>query len=406
MVQASRVDAAVIGAGPYGLSVAAHLKAHNLNVRIFGSVLSSWRENMPEGMFLKSTPGASNLSSPEPGLTLADYCRSAGTKPLDDDEPVPIELFVNYGLWFQHRAAPEVEDIRVERLKSSAGGFGLVLQTGEELVAGQVIIATGLSLFAYVPPVLAAVVSGKPSRTDVVSHSAQHRDLTALTGKRVLVVGAGQSALENATLLSEMGIKTTVVCRGEVRFQHRPVIVNGVEKSTVANPQSPLGPGWSLYLVSRWPHWFHWLPETTRLMLVRKILGPCGAWWLRDRLEANTAVRAGSRIVGAVRDGNGVTLDLVDRQGAKSSICGDHVIAATGYRVNMDQLQYLAPEVLARIGHINGWPKLRPNFESTVPGLYFVGLPAAATFGPLLRFVAGTKFAASRVAASVAGRRR
>ena len=72
--------AVVIGAGPYGLSAAAHLRARGVRVRTFGSVIAGWREQMPTGMFLKSTPWASNLSAPAPGFTLADFCAGLGNQ--------------------------------------------------------------------------------------------------------------------------------------------------------------------------------------------------------------------------------------------------------------------------------------------------------------------------------------
>ena len=75
----SSAPAVVIGAGPYGLSVAAHLRGRGIAVRTFGDVMDGWHTHMPAGMFLKSTSSASSLSAPGTGSTLADFCVVSGT---------------------------------------------------------------------------------------------------------------------------------------------------------------------------------------------------------------------------------------------------------------------------------------------------------------------------------------
>jgi cation diffusion facilitator CzcD-associated flavoprotein CzcO len=388
----------VVGAGPYGLSVAAHLKGRNVPTRIFGDPLGSWRHNMPAGMFLKSTPGASDLSAPVPGYTLADYCRLAGIRPLADEDPLPIDLFVHYGLWFQRELVPDVERVRVVRVRPRADDFEVVLETGERVSAGTVVIASGVGPFAYLPPELSGA-------GPLVSHSSQHRDLSALGGRDVLVVGGGQSALETAALLREAGAGVEVIARRPVEFIGRPDIDgNGLERSIPLHPGSALGPGWMLYSVSRWPRAFSRLPAAARLALVRHLLGPAGAWWLRERVVDRIPIRSGLRILGVRADGDRLTVDLQDREGTVRTASADHLIAATGYRVDLARLAFLEPRTRAAIVRTGSFPRLDRSFESSVPGLYFTGLAAAATFGPLLRFVAGTGFAAATVAAAVAAR--
>lgn len=71
-------DLLVVGAGPYGLSIASHAAAAGLKVRVFGRPMASWRDHMPRGMFLKSEPWASNLSDPERRWRLDVYCERQG----------------------------------------------------------------------------------------------------------------------------------------------------------------------------------------------------------------------------------------------------------------------------------------------------------------------------------------
>ena len=214
--------AVVIGAGPYGLSVAAHLRARGIQPRVFGDVMSSWRRHMPMGMCLKSTPDASSLSAPEPGFALPDYCASQGIRPLREYDVVPIQLFTQYGRWFQEQLVPDVEDESVQELRRTDRGFHLVLGSGEKIQTPTVVVATGITGVAYIPDELASITPGGPAATGPVSHSSQHNNLAGFGGAKVAVVGAGQSALESAALLHEAGAETMVLARGTARFGTPP----------------------------------------------------------------------------------------------------------------------------------------------------------------------------------------
>lgn len=212
----------IIGAGPYGLSIAAHLQARGRPVRIFGDVMGSWRHRMPAGMFLKSTPWASSIGAPGPGLTLADFEAAHGLPRLRDDEVVPLEQFIRYGDWFAGHLRPGAEPSMVRSIEARGDGFGVRLDTGEDIEAESVVVANGLAEFAYVPAELAAIAPDGPSRTGLVSHSSHHDQLGEFAGRRVVVVGAGQSALESAALLHESGADVELVAREPVRFGDAP----------------------------------------------------------------------------------------------------------------------------------------------------------------------------------------
>jgi len=387
--------AVVIGAGPYGLSTAAHLKAHGLNVRIFGSPMASWRENMPQGMLLKSPPAASALSAPKDGFTLNDYRRRTGDMPaLGENDQVPIELFIRYGLWFGDQLVPDVEDVRVSTVDHQPHhGFRLKLNSGEELQAAAVIVASGLTGFAHLPTPLAAAVPDGPSPTGPISHSSQHTDLSRFAGRRIVVVGAGQSALESAVLLKESGAQVHILTRSpHVKFGAPPTA------GPHWQPDTPVGRSWALHVVVHHARAFRHLPPTTRLRLVKQVLGPCGAWWLKDRFDGRVPVLARRRIANAAADQDGITLTTTTPEGRTHLIEADHIMAATGYRVHLEALGFLSPELRAGLARAGGFPCLGADFGSTVPGLYFTGLPAAGSFGPLQRFVCGTTYASPRLA--------
>ncbi|MFH8795941.1 FAD-dependent oxidoreductase [Streptomyces sp. NPDC017941] len=386
---------AVIGAGPYGLSTAAHLRGHGLHVRIFGSPMASWVENMPAGMLLKSPPGASVLSAPEPGFTLSDYCREAGETRLDGDDRVPVEVFVRYGRWFAEEAVPGVENVRVLRVDRRPRGYRLGLSSQEEVSADAVVVAAGTHGFAYVPAPLASWVG-----EGLVSHSSRHADPAKFAGQDVVVVGGGQSGQEGAVLLHEAGARVRLLVRA-------PHLVFGRAPSPPPHwrPTGPLGRSWGLYALSRHAAAFRLLPAAARLHLARRAVGPFGAWWLQQRLERAVPVFLGQRVTAARQDGGSLVLTLRDTAGETRTLTAGHVMAATGYRVRVDALDFLAPHLRAVLARVGGYPELDEGFQSSVPGLYFTGVTAAATFGPLMRFTAGTRFAAPRLAAAVAAGR-
>ncbi|HEU5356208.1 MAG TPA: NAD(P)-binding domain-containing protein [Actinocrinis sp.] len=400
----NNVDIAVIGAGPYGLSAFTHLSGLGLRARIFGKTMDTWKSHMPVGMYLKSTPRASSIAAGRPGYTLADFCMTVGTTPLTGDDPVPLDLFLRYGEWFAEQLVPAVEPATVRRVDRVNSGFRIETSTGECFEAKSVLVASGLIEHAYIPPELADLASTDNPAGAPVSHSSQHTDMSVFAGRDVAVVGAGQSALESAALLFEAGARPIVLARrSPVQFNTLPDSERGDGRRGF-KPDSPLGPGWSLFACSRAPALFRRLPDHVRLDLVARILGPSGAWWLRERVLDRIGIHTGQRIMRAVVEGSRVALHVVTSDGAVRAVSADHVLSATGYRIGADNFAFLGPELRRSLARLRGWPRLGAGFESSVPGLFFVGFPAAASYGPLMRFVCGTGYAASRVSQALAAR--
>ena len=141
------VEVAIVGAGPYGLSLAAHLDGAGIQARVFGRPMDSWRRHMPEGMLLKSDPFASNLSDPQDFYTLARFSEEQSI-PYRESEPVKLEIFCNYGLDFQKRWAPRLAEVEVSTIERSGNEFIIDLDNGGKLGARRVVQRASAKGFA------------------------------------------------------------------------------------------------------------------------------------------------------------------------------------------------------------------------------------------------------------------
>lgn len=388
---ASHTDVVIIGAGPYGLSIAAHLSALGVSFRIFGSPMSVWREHMPKGMRLKSEGFASSLSDARGEFTLQHYCQQEGIPYQHVALPVELKTFISYGLAFQKKFVPNLEEKRVAAVEQSPEGFTVQLEDGEKVSARRVVVAVGISYYDYVPPILKQLPAG------LVSHSSSHSNLEGFKGRSVAVIGAGGSALDLAGLLHEAGASVEVIVRDTtVRFQDPP----GGESSLMQRllkPRTGIGSSKQLYFYCKTPHLFRFLPEALRLDRVRRVLGPAPPWFTKEQIDGKVPFHLGVRITGTQAENGRAVLLLTDAQGRQKKVETDHVIAATGYQVDIERLQLLSPAIRQRIRLTGKAPALSAYFESSVPRLYFVGVSSANMFGPMMRFAFGADYTARRI---------
>ena len=386
-------DIAIVGAGPYGLTAAAHLgSADSFRIVGFGQPMSFWAEQMPTGMLLRSPYVASSIGDPDGPMSLTAYEEAIGERPL---EPVPLSRFVDYGRWFQQKALPELRPEHVQEVAKNGNGFNLTLENGERVHADRVVVATGIADFKWYPEVFRSLPQG------LVSHACEHDDLGVFAGQRVLVVGGGQSALESAALLAEAGAQVEVVARRpEVswlsrRWHHK---LGPLSRLMYAPPDvGPAGISWMVAL----PGAFKSMPRRLQTWMTRKALRPAGAGWLPPRLGTVTITTGLEAVEATERDGcAAVTFDDGSVREA------DHVLLGTGYQVDISRYPFLARELVGQVETAAGYPVLGGGFESSVSGLHFLGAPAAWSFGPLMRFVAGTAYAGRELVRGVLGQAR
>jgi FAD-dependent urate hydroxylase len=391
-------DIAIVGAGPYGLSAAAHLKQlKGLEVRVFGEPMTFWDCNMPAGMFLRSGWSATHIADPHNALTLEAFQAEGGGK---FSTPVPLDRFVQYGVWYQKQAVPDLDRRKVISVETAPSGFRLTLDDGNQVAARRVVIAAGIGSFAWRPPEF----HGFPA--SLVSHSSEHHKFSKYSGKQILVVGGGQSALESAALMHESGADVEVVARTNrihwLQGTASTLLHYGLGKGVKQLLYAPtdVGPAVLSQLCAR-PDLIRLMPRALQDKLRKRAVRPAGARWLVQRLK-DVPVRLGQSVASAVLAGDKVKVRLAD--GSERKV--DHVLLGTGYRVDVSRYSFLTPELVDSISSINGYPRLQAGLETSVPGLHILGAPGAWSFGPVMQFVSGTTYASKTLTRFIAAKSR
>jgi cation diffusion facilitator CzcD-associated flavoprotein CzcO len=393
-----KVSVAIIGAGPYGLSLAAHLAARNIEHRIFGHPMRFWSRIAEAGgeRYLKSYCFGTNISAPAPGYTFADY---NGPRGLETFEPCSMANFTAYGRWFQQSLVPRVEDVDVERLERQGGGFVLTLADGSRCDADSVVIATGLSGFSSLPPLLRSLPAAR------VVHTSDITSFAAFRGRDVAVIGAGQSALEAAALLFEAGARPQLMVREDAILWQTRVSRERSLWRQVRSPIAGLGTGPKAWTLTHFPGAMHNLPDAWRTSFTKSHLPAEGAWWLRSRVENRFPIHLGATVVAAVEAGSRAALKLrLAKDGSERELLVDHVVAGTGFDIDVERLAFIEGRLRGAIARLERSPRLNASFQSSVPGLYFIGPTSAMSFGPLFRFVVGADYSAQVLAACLAPR--
>jgi hypothetical protein len=261
------------------------------------------------------------------------------------------------------------------------------LADGDEVRSKGVVVAAGIGSFRRIPSVFSAL---HPSQ---FSHCYQGCDVQGFSGKKVAVIGAGQSALETAALLHEAGANVELIARipalrwigGHPRLHHL-----GPVSSMLYSP-ADVGPAGISRLVSM-PNLVRRIPLRLRDKIRTRAVRPAGSRWLPARLEP-VRITTGRAVTAANSRGQEVELKLDD--GTLRTV--DHVVLGTGYSVDIARYGFMAPELVKQVAVMDGYPRLHSGFSSSVSGLHFVGAAAARSFGPLLYFVAGTDFASQEL---------
>jgi NADPH-dependent 2,4-dienoyl-CoA reductase/sulfur reductase-like enzyme len=386
---------AVIGAGPHGLSISAHLRAAGLDVVTFGEPMSFWETGMPRGMKLRSPWRGSFLSDAAGRFTLARYADDMGFVPQD---PFPLETFVSYGKWFQQILVPNLDRRKVGSVEADPRGYRLTLADGDVVTARTVVLAVGLTNQEYVPELYRNLPG------EMVSHTAAIPDPARFMGRKVVVVGGGQSAVGTAVLMQEAGAEVALVSREDVRWIGSENAGMRQQRSLkwmvhrALAPPNPTGP-FPLNWIAAMPDIFRLLPQSGQDKLADRCLKPAVSAYLSPRLR-DMAVHPGQQVTAAGVKGRSVELTLGDGR----TVAAEHVVLGTGFSVDVRKPGILSPGILETVKTEDGFPVLDRRLQSSREGLYFASAAAARSLGPQMRFVWGSGIAAPRITHSILAR--
>jgi cation diffusion facilitator CzcD-associated flavoprotein CzcO len=373
----------VVGAGPYALSTAAFARERGIDTTVVGRPMAFWRENMPEGMFLRSGPDW-HLDAAAVH-TLEAFLEERGIPPEEVD-PIPIRVFLDYAGWFQEAKGIDIRDELVADLEKLDGSFAATLASGDRIAAEAVVCAPGIRQYTNLPRWATSV---SPDRA---VHTCDLVRFEELAGKRVLVVGGRQSAYEWAALLREHGAeRIDIVHRHDVpRFERvswkfvdehvdRTIDTRGYWRELTKPRQDAIARQF-------------W--EVGRLTLEH---------WLTPRLDWVEIHRwPRSDVVEVLRVASGGELRVSLSNSQRLTV--DQIIFATGYRADLARVPYMAG-VLESVELADGFPALDEAFGTTLAGLYITGFSATRDFGPFFGFVKGAPAAATLIVRDLLERR-
>jgi FAD-dependent urate hydroxylase len=360
----------VVGAGPYGVGVAAHALERGIETTVLGRPMEFWTGHMPEGMFLRSGFDWHLDASAE--HTFEAFAEDEGISPEDVD-PVPIAVFLAYAAWFQEHKKVAVTGHMVTTLERDGDLFVAQLDNHSRITAERVVAAPGMQYFAQLP-------QWAPSLATRGAHTADAVCFDEMAGARVLVVGGRQSAYEWAALLGEHGAARVDI------VHHHPEPHFGRVSWAFVDPymaETVAAPGW----------WRSLPPEERRAIERRfwEVGRLTLEWWLEPRLSGERFHRWPTTSVDVVEVVSDGTVDVRLSIGERLAV--DRVLFATGYRPDLSKVPYLR-HLLPDIETDDGFPVLDEWFQTSVPGLSIPGFAATRDFGPFFGFTKGCPAAA------------
>ena len=385
-------EIAVIGAGPHGLGATERLRAAGREVCVIGDPMSFWH-TMPQGLWMRSRRNGSSIGEVTGPLSMEGY--TSATQAVVERH-LSLETFIEYGHWYQQRVAPDVMRRQVVHLERTDAGFQLTFNDGTHLRAGRVLVAAGIAEFTRRPAMLRELPA------ELASHVADHGDYEPFRGKSVAIIGAGQSALESAALMHEGGVEVEVLARQpQVHYLHGDGLIDGLGKfAPLFYAPTDVGPIGISRLVAT-PEVFRRFPRPIFDVIAARAIRPAGASWLKPRLP-KVPITPGAVVKSAVPNQGKLDLQLSD--GTRRRV--DHLLFATGYDVDIRRYPFLDKTLADQVRCADGYPILKRGLESSVPRLHFLGAPAARSYGPVMRFVAGSWFSSKAVAKTVAAQDR
>jgi cation diffusion facilitator CzcD-associated flavoprotein CzcO len=366
----------IIGAGPFGLGLAAYLQKRHQDYRIVGKPMEFWKDHMPSGMLLRSN--ANWYLDPDHQWTIASFLATHDPARLPTD-PISRDQYIAYVDWFRQQARIDVTPTYVRQLTKDGQEFTAVLETGETIRAQHVVLATGFQHFASYP---ANLVERLPAGR--YQHTCDAVDMTAFRDKRVLLFGGRQSAFESAALLREAGARQV-----HLSYRHDTPRFAEADWSWVETIVAQ---------IAEQPNWFRDLPANEQEQYRYKLWAEGRLKvepWLEERVsQPEVTLHPQTELVSAILQPDH---SLLVRLSNDALVTVDDVLLATGYQVDMARISFLSDSIQTALAVKNGFPLLDDRFQSSIPGLYINSFPAGQSFGPFFGFTVAVRTAATLI---------
>jgi cation diffusion facilitator CzcD-associated flavoprotein CzcO len=373
----------IVGAGPFGLAMAAHARHLGIDHVILGQPMGFWHTHMPDGMYLRSACDW-HLDA-ENDATIEAFLRPQGLVPKDV-EPLSRTRYLEYARWFQAQKQIDPLPATVERLDASHAGnsrFRATLAGDDTVEARNVVLAVGLSSFAHAPEDLTRVLP--PAG---VHHTCDFVDFTEVRGQRCLIVGGRQSAFEWAALMCEAGAAAV-----HVSHRHDSPAFDEADWSWV----NPAVDG----MVEN-PGWYRRLSQAEKDAVNRRL-------WAEGRLKLEPWLAArvrrqeislwpNTRVTECKEQPSGAfTITLAGADGSRD-VEVDRIVLATGYKADVSRVPLVARgNLLPQLQVDNGLPTLDEHLQTSVPGLFITSALASRDFGPFFGFTGAVRTSAKLI---------
>lgn len=365
------LDVIIVGSGPFGISLASHAVSNNLKYKLFGYPMDFWKNQMPQDMFIRTPHEFVSFSDSKDELTVQQFSKETGTELFT---PLPRPIFIEYANWFAKKSGIEFTKEKVTKVSHNDGYYEVISESGEHYVSRNVVVATGVEHYKYLPDFL----KGMPS--NLVSHTSGYTKFSHLKGKKVVVLGSGQSAWEAAGLLHRDGAEVELIYR-----KRTPNYAGSRENEIALRDVGNV---------------FYNLPKVEKETGWGQSPGSI-AHFLKPFVEGIVPQSPGVEIK-KVEMVNKDEIQITLSNGEERLV--NHIVAATGFRIDIDKVPFFDKNLLSAIDREEGYfhfPKLNESFESSFPGLYFAGPLSSHSHGPTFRFILGLRKTAFSIIPSI-----
>jgi len=366
--------ATVVGAGPYGLATAAYAQERGVNQQLLGVPMAFWKHGMPKGLILRSNKSEHISLDPSGKYTFDRYL---GSEDHSDTglHSISLDTYLDYANWFQENASLTAYPHLVQQLDLVGRLFEAQLDDGSMVRARNVVIATGLGVHKNLSELAPSLPLSR------YRHTCDLGDLEYLRGQRCLILGGRQSAFEWAALIAEVGAAMV-----HLAYRHPTPAFDEADWSSLEEPARQ---------ASSDRRWFRNLSSEEKAESIQRLWAQGRLKvepWLESRVQKeNIHLWPCATVIACEQLADGTMVAELDT-GVTMPL--DYVVFATGYKIEVGNFSFLSRRsILPLLKAEEGYPVLDEDFQSSVPGLFFIGPAAARDFGPALSFVIGCPIA-------------